>query len=281
MPPSPFEVEALAQQLCRSLGIDPRPVPTRDGREHHLFRVTTPPGICGPDDPGGERILKFPRADGLRDPFDPDRPSDARLRCEGEVLRRVRGVLVPTPYRVFDTHPVCAILGVIPGTTAEIAYERGQLDFEGLLSVCHQMGRSLATMHGVRRRDEPGTIPDLAGSDPATARLLHLDYHLGNVIGRRHLGSAWTVTGVVDWTCARWGPIEADLVEMQVSVFVMNPRARDAFVAGYRQIAGVAIDMVEVERRAALEIERRLVEDKPASEELTRRWADWVKKRRK
>ena len=96
------------------------------------------------------------------------------------------------------------------------------------------------------------------------------------MLGRPLLGSGWTITGVVDWTCARWGPVEADLVEMQACVFVLNPRARDAFVAGYRQASGRAIDIAAVEERTAWEIRRRLVVDRPPSEELARRWEDWV-----
>lgn len=270
--------ERIAARLALELGLDPRVVRARDGREHHLFRVVTPEGFFGAEDPGGERLLKFPRVDALPDPFDAHRGSNERLRAEAEVLGRVRGVGVPTPYRIFDTDPLCAVMGILPGTTAEIAYEKGQLDEQALIGVTLQMGRTLAAIHSVRRPEVPGGIPDLADSEPQYARLLHLDYHLGNVIGRPQLAAGWTISGVVDWTCARWGPVEADLVEMQVSVFVMNPRARDAFVAGYRQSSGRAIDMAAVEDRAAWEIRRRLVVDRPASEELARRWEDWVVK---
>ncbi len=280
MPPSAPVPEQLAARLASTLGLDPRAIRARDGREHHLFRVQAPAGTCGPEDPGGERLLKVPRADGLPDPFDPTRPAADRLHAEGAVLPLVRGAGVPTPYRVFDTEPVvCAVMGVLPGTTAEIAYERGQLDEQGLAGVCLQMGRTLAAIHAVKRPDAPGIVPDLPDAAPEGRRLLHLDYHLGNVLGRPQLGGAWTITGVVDWTCARWGPVEADLVEMQASVFCLNPRARDAFVAGYRQTSGRAVDMAEVERRAAAEIRRRLVVDRPESEELARRWEDWVAKR--
>ena len=122
-------------------------------------------------------------------------------------------------------------------------------------------------------------LPDLPGIDPLNARLLHLDFHLGNVLIRPALGTRYAVTGVVDWTCARWGPPEADVFEMQVSVFALNPRARDAFVAGYRRESGRAMDLKEVEWRAALEIRRRLVEDPPEDPVLSRRWKDWVEKR--
>ncbi|MDP2316235.1 MAG: phosphotransferase [Pseudomonadota bacterium] len=273
-----FDPEVVAARLGRELGLEPRIVRARDGREHHLFRVVAPAGLTGPDDPGGERLLKFPRADALPDPFDLTRPAADRLRTEGVVLATVRGAQVPSPYRVFGTDPVCAIMGVIAGTTAEVSLERGQLDEAGLAGLCLQMGRTLAAIHGTPRPDGGGGIPDLADCPPRGARLLHLDYHLGNVLGRPMLRSGWTITGVVDWTCSRWGPVEADLVEMQACVFVLNPRARDAFVAGYRQASGRAIDMVDVEERTAWEIRRRLVCDRPASDELARRWEDWVER---
>lgn len=267
----PRPPEEIARELCRQLGSpSARLVRARDGREHHLFRVLLPEG---------ERILKFPRIDALPDPYDRTRRPSARLRAEGFAISLARGVPVPDDYRVHDTRPVCATMSVLPGTTAEIAWERGQLDEPSLIGVCLQMGRSLAALHGRKRPEDPGLLPDLAGSDPKTARLLHLDYHLGNVIGRPLLGNAWTVHGIVDWTCARWGPPEADFVEMQVSVFVTNPRSRDAFVAGYRQASGRAVDIREVERRSAIEIARRLVEDPPDNAEHRRRWQNWMETR--
>lgn len=205
--------EVIAARICRELGLDPRIVRAREGREYHLFRVLTPAGLCGPDDPGGERLLKFPRVDALPDPFDLARPATDRLRAEGIVLTTLRGVSVSYPYRIFRTNPVCAVMGVLPGTTAEIAHERGQLDETGQVGVCLQMGSP--------------TSPT-----SSCAALACSICHLGNVLGRPQLRSGWTITGVVDWTCARWGPVEADLVEMQACVFILNPRARDAFVAG-------------------------------------------------
>lgn len=246
-------------------------IAARDGREHHLFRIWLPEG---------ERLLKFPRRDALHDPYDPWRPPAERLRAEAWVVGERHGVAVPDPYTIYDTNPICAVMGVLPGTTAEIAYERGQLDHEMLVNVCLQMGRTLADIHRKKRPPEGGGVPDLVGMDPATARLLHLDYHLGNVLGRPKLGMGWQILGVVDWTCARWGPVEADLVEMQVSVFVTNPRAKDAFIAGYRQTSGRMIDVAEVERRASLEIQRRLEEDDAPTDELRRRWEDWASRRR-
>ncbi len=241
-----------ARRVLEQLGESgARCVHARDGREHHLFRVQL---ACG------ERMLKIPREDALPDPFDTGRTPTERLFCEGVAIGLARGVPTPAHYRVHDTEPVCATMELLPGTTAEQAWERGQLDEDQLLRVCLQMGRMLANLHGVRRPADGDLLPDLEVDDRGNARLLHLDYHLGNVLGRPKLGAGWEVTGVVDWTCARWGPPEADFVEMQVSVFIRNPRARDAFVAGYRQVALRAVDLGLVERRAARELRRRLAE---------------------
>jgi hypothetical protein len=243
----------------------------RDGREHHLFRIHLP---------DGERLLKFPREDAYPDPYPPERTSEERLGAEAYAVSLVRNVPVADPYIYYDTNPRCVVMGVIPGNTAEVAYERGGLDEESLLGVCLQMGRMLANVHARKRPDGPDYLPDLPESDPATNRLVHMDFHLGNVIGKPQLGGAWAITGVVDWTRARWGPPEADFVEMQVSVFALNPRSRDAFVAGYRQVSARAVDIAEVERRAAAEITRRLVTEPPADDVLRRRWQDWVDRRK-
>lgn len=264
---APDDPEATLRDLLVQLGCpDARYAPTREGREHHLFRVHLPEG---------ERLLKFPRRDPFPDPFEPGRDADDRLACEAYALTLVKGVAVPAPYVFYDTRPRCAVMGILPGTTAEIEYERGALDFDDLLGVCLQMGRTLAQVHTRKRPEGADFLPTLHG-DPANLRLLHLDFHLGNVLLRRQLGMGWQITGVVDWTRARWGPPEADFVEMQVSVFALNPRARDAFVAGYRQVSGRAVDIHEVERLAAAEIQRRLVSDPPDDEVLLRRWKDWV-----
>lgn len=266
--PLPQSPEDVARSLAEQLGHpDARLTPTREGREHHLFRIELPEG---------ERLLKWARANPVKDPYDHGRTPTERLLAESYAISLVKGVTVPQPHIVYDTEPVCAVMGIIPGTTAEIAYERGQLDEEGLLGVCLQMGRTLGTLHSRRRPEGEDYLPDLPGSDPESARLLHLDYHLGNVLGRPQLGGAWTITGVVDFTCARWGPPEADFVEMQVSVFVLNPRAAAAFSAGYRQSTARGIDWRDVERRAIREIRRRLVEDPPADEVMLRRWKDWA-----
>jgi aminoglycoside phosphotransferase (APT) family kinase protein len=260
--------DETARSLLAQLGHPgARCVPARDGREHHLYRV---------DLPVGERLLKFPRRDALADPYDPTRPAEERLAAEAQAIALATDVPVPPVHQLHHTRPVCVTMGILPGTTAEIAYERGQLDEDGLIGVCLAMGGALGALHRRRRPPDGGGLPDLPGQDPSTARLLHLDYHLGNVLVRPQLGGTWVIAGVVDWTCARWGPPEADFVEMQVSVFALNPRARDAFIAGYRRVSARAVDVREVERRAVAEVRRRIVTEPPTDPELLARWRDWA-----
>lgn len=256
--------EELARSVLDQLGeTHARLVHVRDGREHHVFRAQFAEG---------ERMLKIPREDGLADPFDPTRTPLERLMGEGDAISLARGVPVPRFYAVHNTTPVSATMEVLPGQTAEQALERGQLDESSLARVCLQMGRTLAALHGVRRPEGNLHLPVLPGETDGPARLLHLDFHLGNVIGRPHLGMGWEITGVVDWTCARWGPAEADFVEMQIGVFIRNPGARDAFIAGYRQISLRAVDVADVERRAGLELKRRLASEPDAGGEARHHW---------
>ena len=271
-------IDGIAARLLQEIGLRGYLSPLRDGREHHLYRITLPEG---------DLLLKFPRADGLPDPFDPARSSSDRLRGEAVAIQLAGGlspaVPVPQPYVFYGhTSPPCAVMGMLPGTTPEVYHERGRLDYTGLMGVCVQMGRMLAAIHSRKRPADGGGLPDLpagadgSGGDPGAPRLLHLDFHIGNVLGHPHL--AWQLTGVVDWTCARWGPPEADIVEMQVSVFTANPRARDAFVAGYRQASGRVLDIRRVEELATREIHRRLREDAPAPE-MQQLWRDWLSRK--
>lgn len=257
--------DRLAQHLVNELDLEGSLSPLRDGREHHLYRLHRRQG---------DLVLKFHRDDGLPDPIDPKRSWAARLLGEAIAIRMVQGVPVPTPYEVFlQTERPCALMPVLTGTTPEIHYEKGHLDYTGLMGVCVQMGRALAHIHTLRRPADGGGLPDLPGADLKHARLLHMDFHIGNVLGVPMHG--WQITGVLDWTCARWGPPEADLVELQVSVFVANPRARDAFLTGYRQASGCNLNMADVEHRAKLEIQRRIKKD-PPSPELRYLWEQWL-----
>lgn len=262
-------IDATAARLLEAIGGRGYLAPLRDGREHHLYRVSAPEG---------ESLLKFPRADSLPDPYAPRRSAAARLRGEAIATRlaAARGIPVPQPYTFHPTDPPCAVMAILPGTSPEVYLEKGRLDHTGLMGLSVQMGRMLAAIHAQKRPPDGAGLPDLPEIDKESARLLHLDFHIGNVLGHPHLG--WQLTGVLDWTCARWGPPEADLVELQVSVFTSNPRARDAFVGGYRQGSGRVLDLKRVEDLAAQEIQRRLKEDapEPRMQEL---WQEWLRRR--
>ena len=138
------------------------------------------------------------------------------------------------------------------------------------------MGRGLAGVHSTRRPQEPTDIPDLPGCDPSSARLLHMDYHLGNVqVIRDRRRGGYAVSGVVDWVLCRWGPREADFVEMTLSVFKQIPQAREAFMAGYRSAGGMQLDRELEYSYLARDLDRRLeagVQDR----KLEALWMAWL-----
>jgi hypothetical protein len=78
--------------------------------------------------------------------------------------------------------------------------------------------------------------------EPEKARLLHMDFHLGNVLGSMRTGGRWMPGGVIDWTWAKWGPREADFSEMGVSVCLTNPWAMEPMLVGYREISGQTLE---------------------------------------
>lgn len=233
--------------------------PARSGREHHLFHVVLIDGSVW--------MAKFPRAD-WHDPHWPDRDPMRALAAEAEAIRLLRArdesfPLVPHPYHLLPGDPPGAIMGVVPGNPPEQALFKHGMEVRTLRAVCLEMGRMLASIHRVRRPDRPGLIPDLPGADPAQARLLHMDFHLGNVLGHLQLGQGFRLVGVVDWTCARWGPREADLAEMGASLFATNPELLDDFLLGYRQASGIVLSMPRVLDVLVGELERRLRDDPP------------------
>jgi GNAT superfamily N-acetyltransferase len=247
-------------------------VRARDGREHHLFRLVV--------DRDALRVLKFARGDGIGDPFWPDRTPLQALEAEREALAVARGVRVPGHYLILPGDPPGALMEMLPGTPPEQLALRGRLDPDTLANICHMMGELLATIHSVRRPAGPSAIRDLPGVEIENARLLHMDFHLGNVVGTLQLGQRWRPLGVIDWTCCHWGPREADMAEMGVSVFATNPSAFDAFLAGYRKSSGQAQDPRVVKSWIGRELLRRMEHDPPTEESVRNLWRaridEWV-----
>ena len=266
------DVEAAARAMLEGAAIDFRSLaPARAGREHHLLRVTLASGEL--------QLLKVPRRDRMPDPRWPRRTPLLALRAEAQALGLLSGVAGPHPYTLIDGDPPGALMGIVPGTTPEVLYERGAMD-EGLLtSVMVEMGRTLAAIHRAACPHDPGDIPVLPGCDPDHARLLHMDFHLGNVLGVAKLRRGFKLLGVVDWTRCAWGPAEEDFCELGTSVLASNPWALDPLLAGYNQHNPVRMRAAAVQIAIARELDRRLREDPPDSEATRNLWlgrvAEW------
>lgn len=251
--------EVMRQLLVRS-GVSVQSVRTaRSGREHHLFHVVLTDGTV--------RMGKVPRADWF-DPHWPGRVPMLALATEAHAIALVSAKVagfpaVPEPYQLLPGDPPGALMGVVAGTPPEATLFKHGMDPRTLRMVCAEMGRMMAEIHRVRRPDSPGIIPDLPGVDLSDARLLHMDFHLGNVLGHFQLGQGWKLVGIVDWTCAHWGPREADMGELGASLFATNPEMLDDFLVGYRQRSGIALSRSRVLDVIVTELERRLRDDPP------------------
>ncbi|RME23867.1 MAG: aminoglycoside phosphotransferase family protein [Deltaproteobacteria bacterium] len=265
-PPAPDAQLRLLLQRHGICGATLRPA--RGGLEHHLFHVHLPGGSAW--------FGKVPRA-GYRDPHWPDRDPRQALLVEDAALSHIAsrcGAVgwIPRPYRFLDGDPPGALLGVVPGSPPEHTLLRRGMDLRLVASICTEMGAMLAEIHRVRRPTDPGRIPDLPGGPWPDPRLLHMDYHLGNVLGSFRLGFGWKLSGVVDWTCAHWGPREADVGELGASLFATNPAFLDDFLAGYRSRTGVGLNRSLVFDFLVAELERRLRDDSPDEPTIRNLW---------
>ncbi len=260
-----FEPEALLAQ--HGLG-DASCVPIPGGLQHDLFRIARPDG--------GHEVFKVGRTDRpFGDAWDPHRDHWDGLRAEAQALGYIGDRLpVPTPYRLLPSEHPCALMRFLPGSSVWTMWERGRVNDDALRKVCFTMGGALAHVHRIHRPEDPGAIPDLPGASVEDARLLHLDYHLGNVMVRRSGLTGWEVLGLVDWVLCRWGPREADLVELSISLFRQVEGTRGAFLGGYRHAGGAPLSREFEDLWVQQELLRRLEEgvDDP---QLRARWEMW------
>lgn len=265
-----------AEEVLRDCGIEWADLrPFESGSQHHLFRLTVD---------GAPFVLKIGRVERpFGDSWDPHRTHLEGLRSESEAIRFARKVATPTPTRILCDDPPVAIQPHLPGESGQKLWDRRRLNADSLPDVSFAMGYALAGIHTKKRKDEPGEIPDLPRREfsEAGARLLHMDFHLGNVqlVHDRRRGG-FKVSGVVDWVLARWGPREADLVEMHLSVFRVVPGTRAAFLAGYRRAGGLPLDMPLIDRFLMRELIRRL-ELGGLEPEVEADWEAWTLELRK
>lgn len=237
--------------------------PHAGGEQHQLYKIVR----------AGEpqRLLKVPKVSCVA----PGRTCWEGLRAEAEALGHLKGVPSPVPYRLLDGG---ALMAHVPGQSAGFLYQQGRLSSEALISVCFAMGKQLAAIHSHRKPEAySGDIPTVPGDFGAPLRLVHGDYHLGNVqlvMDRRR--NAWQVSGVVDWVNCSWGPAELDFVELHISVFRQLPGSRDAFLGGYRAGGALTPDLGRAARLLQSELERRL-ELGQVPEGHQEDWALWIK----
>lgn len=239
-----------------------------DGTQHHLFRLNLAQESY---------VLKIGKVGSpFGDSWDRERNHLDGLRAEIAAIAVTRAA-APRPSELISSDPPAAIQPHIRGESAQSLWERGRLGERGLLEVCFAMGFALAGIHATKRPADAGAIPDLPRNDfeVAKARLLHMDYHLGNVQvvpDRRRRG--YRVNGVVDWVLCRWGEREADVVEMAISVFRQVAGARGAFMGGYRKAGGLPMDKRKEDLFTLRELVRRL-EAGVADPKVEARWEKW------
>lgn len=238
------------------------------GAQHDLTRVTLPDG--------SQQVLKVARegAD-LGDLFDEGRVPGECLDAEEEALTRLPGVPVPRPYRRLTPDPPAALMGQLQGTAGDVLWSSGRLGEQGLRHLLYGMGEVLASVHRVRRPEGPTVIPDVPGAEAGVARLLHGDFHLGNVLAAPAGMHRWRVLGVVDWVLCRWGPPELDVVELEISVFRQLPAMRASFLAGYAGGGGRPLDAAYLQGWVGRELTRRLGRG-VADERIRQRWELWL-----
>ncbi len=241
------------------------------GSQHHLFR------LVGVHD-GKPYVLKIGRVgDPFGDAWDPHRQHLSGLKAEAQAVSLVRRVDAPTPSRILSETEPSALMPHLPGESGQSLWDRRRLDEQGLQDLCFAMGGAMAAIHSRKRPEDPGDVPDLPlpDFDPAKARLLHMDFHLGNVqVVRDRVRGMYQVRGVVDWVLCRWGPREADLVELSISVFRQLPAARGSFMAGYRRAGGLVFDQAQEKRFTLLELQRRL--PLAPNEKVRTNWRTWI-----
>lgn len=189
---------------------------------------------------------------------DPDYTAERECR----VLGLLRGSQVPVP-RLVAADPAgqacdvpALLLTLLPGRPpAGIQVE----------SLCRQLAETLAQIHAVEvpaeSRFEPyrlyydrahasparwmpatstwtrATAAVREPPAPATATLIHRDYHPENT-----LWSGGRLSGVVDWTQASWGPPGLDVGHMRWNLVLDHGRrVADRYLACYREITGRAL----------------------------------------
>lgn len=256
-----------ARDLLERAGYSPLQIePAGTGAQHHLLVVEV--------DDGPLRLLRMARSE-FATRLQP------KLRAEAEAILRARDQIpVPHPLELVPDPSAAeaSLQPILPGQRASELRTSSGVNAD-LTRICIELGRCLARLHRVRRAPEdPTVIRTVLGEHaPDGLCLLHGDAHLGNLLVQPHREWGWTITGVVDWSFAAWGPPEVDLVEMAICEAESRPHLGRVFYEAYVRSGGLP-PREDVFRVAMIaELQRRLEEHRQARDPQTRDcWTRWL-----
>jgi aminoglycoside phosphotransferase (APT) family kinase protein len=235
-----------------------------EGSHHHLVVVEV--------DSGPLQLLRLPKS----------LHSGAReiLRSEAEAIARTQAVLpVPHPVTLLpnEEEPEGCLMPILPGTrVTDLRAQGGTVADIG--TICRELGRLMAHLHQIRRQGSEASwiqelFPDLENENT----LLHGDAHLGNLLVERDSKRGWTITGMIDWSFCRWGPPEADLVEMAICEAEPRPHLGRLFYESYIEAGGLPPREPVLRRALIRELERRLEHHSQAYDIAARdAWTRWL-----
>jgi len=244
---------AVVAWIERALGPDARAVRIEDlppsGTTMHLIEVALPDGST-------RNLILRRYHDALRLGHDPWYvPAHEAL-----ALRLLAGTPVPAP-RLFaaDLESVCDVPALLESwLPGHPAWRPDDIDrylartaevLVAIHSVKVQPGAGLPGYAPYNDRREitpprfirPGLWERIAGTldaahPPWDETFIHRDYHPGNI-----LWDGTTVTGVVDWATAAWGPPGIDLARMRQNLAIhIGGDTADRFAAAYVSAGGAA-----------------------------------------
>ncbi len=239
--------------------------PAGSGSLHHLLIVEL--------EDGGLQLMRLARSQDLEH-------TRVSLRAEAEAARRAHGI-VPVAYPMLlvpdELRPEASLSPILPGVRAIDLRAKAPYD-PGIGLLCQMLGRTLATLHTIRRPlGEPSYI---GGSgrplDERGDRLLHGDAHLGNLMVEVIPRKGFHVSGLIDWSFCHWGPPEADLVEMAICEAEPRPRLGQLFLKAYVDNGGEKPRREVFHEALAQELERRLHSHAQAYDPVARDvWTRW------
>jgi aminoglycoside phosphotransferase (APT) family kinase protein len=255
-----------AQELLARSGLPSLQIQSAGFGSHHYLMVVE-------IDSGPLQLLRLPRSTSAGVSMDV-------LRSEAEAIYRAHETLpVPHPVTLLPSsaHPEGSLMPILPGMRASDLRTHGASQAEVGI-ICRELGRSLARLHRIRRAEgEDSWVQDLFGDLEEEQCLLHGDAHLGNLLVENRPKLGWEITGVIDWSFCRWGPPEADLVEMAICEAEPRPHLGRIFYESYVDAGGLPPREPVLRRALIRELERRLEHHAQAHETAPRDvWTRWL-----